>query len=142
MRFAVFGAGGLGAYYGARLVEAGYEVSFIARGPHLEAMKKNGLKVISPVGDVHLEKLQVTNQTADIGAVDVVIIAVKSWHIAEIIPLLPNSKPFNNFVSDPGKIKKFGILSLSYRLYVLSFTPTICLGKFLTNFSIMFMLNE
>ena len=53
MRFAVFGAGGLGAYYGARLVEAGYEVSFIARGPHLEAMQKNGLKVISPVGDVH-----------------------------------------------------------------------------------------
>ena len=50
MRFAVFGAGGLGAYYGARLVDAGYEVSFIARGPHLEAMQKNGLKVISPVG--------------------------------------------------------------------------------------------
>ncbi|MEE3292721.1 MAG: 2-dehydropantoate 2-reductase N-terminal domain-containing protein, partial [Pseudomonadota bacterium] len=46
MRFAVFGAGGLGAYYGARLVDAGYEVSFIARGPHLEAMQKNGLKVI------------------------------------------------------------------------------------------------
>ena len=56
MRFAVFGAGGLGAYYGARLVEAGYEVSFIARGSHLEAMQKNGLKVISPVGDVYLEK--------------------------------------------------------------------------------------
>ncbi|MDP7617315.1 MAG: 2-dehydropantoate 2-reductase [Arenicellales bacterium] len=88
MRFAVFGAGGLGAYYGARLVEAGYEVSFIARGPHLEAMQKNGLKVISPVGDVHLEKPQVTDQPADIGEVDVVIIAVKSWHVAEIIPVL------------------------------------------------------
>ena len=88
MRFAGYGAGGLGAYYGARLGEAGYEVAFIARGPHLEAMQKNGLKVISPVGDVHLERPQVTDQPADIGAVDVVVIAVKSWHVAEIIPLL------------------------------------------------------
>ena len=88
MRFAVFGAGGLGAYYGARLVEAGYAVSFIARGLHLEAIRENGLKVISPVGDMHLAKPQVTDQPAEIGEVDVVIIAVKSWHIAEIIPLL------------------------------------------------------
>ncbi len=88
MRFAVFGAGGLGAYYGARLVEAGYTVSFIARGLHLEAIRENGLKVISPVGDMHLAKPWVTDQPADIGEVDVVIIAVKSWHIAEIIPLL------------------------------------------------------
>ena len=88
MRFAVFGAGGLGAYYGARLVEAGYAVSFIARGLHFEAIRENGLKVISPVGDMHLAKPQVTDQPAEIGEVDVVIIAVKSWHIAEIIPLL------------------------------------------------------
>ena len=111
MRFAVFGAGGLGAYYGARLVEAGYEVSFIARGPPLEAMKNNGLKVISPVGDVHLERLQVTDQPADIGAVDVVIIAVKSWHIAEIIPnlgpLMGESTvmlPFLNGVDAPDQL--------------------------------------
>ena len=88
MRFAGFGAGGLGAYYGARLVEAGYTVSFIARGLHFEAIRENGLKVISPVGDMHLAKPWVTDQPADIGEVDVVIIAVKSWHIAEIIPFL------------------------------------------------------
>ena len=111
MRFAVFGAGGLGAYYGARLVDAGYEVSFIARGPHLEAMQKNGLKVISPVGDVHLEKPQVTDQPAEIGEVDVVIIAVKSWHIAEIIPVLGSllgdatvMLPFLNGVDAPDQL--------------------------------------
>ena len=120
MRFAVFGAGGLGAYYGARLVEAGYEVSFIARGLHREAMQKNGLKVISPVGDVHLERLQVTDQPADIGAVDVVIIAVKSWHIAEIIPnlgpLMGESTvmlPFLNGVDAPDQLANaFGEVSV------------------------------
>lgn len=111
MRFAVFGAGGLGAYYGARLVDAGHEVSFIARGPHLEAMRKNGLKVISPVGDVHLEKPQVTDQPADIGEVDVVMIAVKSWHVAEIIPVLGSLMgdatvmlPFLNGVDAPDQL--------------------------------------
>jgi len=55
--------------------------------------------------------------------------------IAEIIPLLPNSSPLTSLSSEPGKIKKLGILSTSYKLYVLSLTPTICWGKFLANFS-------
>ena len=52
MRFAIFGSGGLGGYYGARLAKAGHEVSFVARGAQLEALRKDGLKVLSPLGDV------------------------------------------------------------------------------------------
>ena len=111
MRFAIFGAGGLGAYYGARLVDKGYDVSFIARGPHFEAMRNNGLRVISPVGDLYLENPQVTDQPRDIGEVDVVIIAVKSWHVAEIIPILESligdrtvMLPFLNGVDAPDQL--------------------------------------
>ena len=61
--------------------------------------------------------------------------------IAEIIPLLPSSNPLRSLSSEPVKIKKFGILSTSYKLYVLSLTPTICWGKSLANFSTIWMLN-
>ncbi len=83
MRFAIYGAGGLGGYYGARLAEAGQEVAFIARGAHLEAIRKNGLKVISPLGDAHLKKPTATSDPKEVGTVDVVIVAVKTWQVPE-----------------------------------------------------------
>jgi 2-dehydropantoate 2-reductase len=51
MRIAVMGAGGIGGYVGGRLAEAGAEVTFIARGAHLEALQTNGLTIQSPEGD-------------------------------------------------------------------------------------------
>ena len=83
MRFAIYGAGGLGGYYGARLAEAGQEVAFIARGAHLDAIRKNGLKVISPLGDLHLKKPTATSDPQEVGTVDVVIVAVKTWQVPE-----------------------------------------------------------
>ena len=53
MRFIVIGAGGIGAYYGARLLQAGHQVVFVARGQHLSAMRKNGLRIIHPEFDFH-----------------------------------------------------------------------------------------
>jgi 2-dehydropantoate 2-reductase len=83
MRFAVVGAGGLGGYYGARLAEAGNEVAFIARGAQLDAIRKNGLKVFSPLGDLHLKKVTATSDPKEIGPVDAVVVAVKTWQVAE-----------------------------------------------------------
>ena len=83
MRFAIVGAGGLGGYYGARLAEAGNEVAFIARGAHLDAIRKNGLKVFSPLGDVHLKKVTANNDPREVGPVDVIVVAVKTWQVAD-----------------------------------------------------------
>jgi 2-dehydropantoate 2-reductase len=83
MRFAIYGAGGLGGYYGARLAEAGHEVAFIARGAHLEAMRENGLKVLSPLGDVHLKQPTATSDPKQVGPVDVIVVAVKTWQVPE-----------------------------------------------------------
>ena len=80
MKIAVMGTGGVGGVYGARLAQAGYDVHFIARGAHLAAMRDNGLKLVSQeLGDVLLKPVQVTDDPAAIGTVDIVLFAVKLW---------------------------------------------------------------
>ena len=77
MRIAMIGAGGIGGYVGARLAEAGGDVSFIARGAHFQAMRQGGLRIQSDVGNVFLPNLSASDAPADIGPVDLVIFAVK-----------------------------------------------------------------
>src|SRR5262245_34994952 len=72
-------AGAVGGYFGARMAAAGHDVFFIARGAHRDAIAKNGLKVESVLGDVHLPKPNVTDDPATVGPVDVVLFAVKLW---------------------------------------------------------------
>lgn len=81
MRIAVVGAGGVGGGFGAALAKAGADVTFVARGTHLAAMKRDGLKVLSPRGDTHLVPTQATDNPADIGPVDVVLFCVKLWDV-------------------------------------------------------------
>ena len=81
MRIAIVGAGGVGGGYGAALAKAGADVTFIARGAHLAAMKSTGLKVLSPRGDTHLVPTQATDNPAEIGKVDFVLFCVKLWDI-------------------------------------------------------------
>ena len=81
MRVAVVGAGGVGAGYGAFLAKAGADVTFIARGAHLAAMKSNGLRLESPRGDIHLSPTKATDDPASIGPVDVVLFCVKLWDV-------------------------------------------------------------
>lgn len=83
MRFAIMGSGGVGGYFGARLAEAGHEVSFIARGEHLAALREHGLRVSSIEGDVTLSPVAATEDPATIGGVDAVIVAVKAWQVRE-----------------------------------------------------------
>lgn len=85
MKIAVVGAGGVGGYFGARLAAAGEDVTFIARGPHLEAMGKAGLVVRSPRGDLHLQPVRATRDPAAVGPVDLIIIAVKLWSTEEAV---------------------------------------------------------
>jgi len=78
MKIAVMGSGGVGGFYGGRLANAGYDVHFVARGAHLEAMRKHGLTIENKdQGDIHVAKVNVVEDPAKIGVADIVIIAVK-----------------------------------------------------------------
>jgi 2-dehydropantoate 2-reductase len=79
LRIAVMAAGALGGYFGARMAAAGHDVSFIARGANLEAIRTNGLRVESVLGNLHLPDPHVTDDPAEVGPVDIVLFAVKLW---------------------------------------------------------------
>ncbi len=83
MRIAAMAAGAVGAYFGARLAQAGHDVFFIARGANLAALKKDGLKIESVHGDLHLPKVNATDNPAEVGPVDIVLFAVKLWSTEE-----------------------------------------------------------
>lgn len=92
MRVAVFGAGGVGGYFGGRLAQAGESVVFIARGAHLQAMRSEGLRVDSPAGDFHIARAEATDDPSSAGRVDAVVVCVKAWQVREaaamMIPML------------------------------------------------------
>jgi 2-dehydropantoate 2-reductase len=91
MKIAIMGSGGLGGYFGARLVEGGGDVHFIARGKHLEAMRRHGLRVEGPE-PIHARKVRATDDPRDVGPADVVMLCVKLWDteqaIAQIRPMV------------------------------------------------------
>jgi 2-dehydropantoate 2-reductase len=92
MRIAVIGTGGVGGTFGAALAQAGADVTFVARGAHLAAMRANGLRVEGDRGNTHLHTVQATDDPAGIGPVDVVLFCVKLWDVetagAAIRPLI------------------------------------------------------
>lgn len=94
-KIAIMGAGGIGAVYGARLAEAGHEVAWIARGDHLAALQKDGLKLQSPAGDAHLPGLAASADPSDIGTSDLVLHTTKMTALAEdpgfVAPLVGES---------------------------------------------------
>src|SRR5215510_7106081 len=83
MRVAIFGTGGVGGYFGARLAASGVEVVFIARGAHLEAIRTRGLRLESVQGDVLVHPAQASDSPTEVGQVDVVLLGVKTWQVAE-----------------------------------------------------------
>lgn len=82
MRVAIFGAGGVGGYFGGRLAEAGHSVAFIARGAHLDAILRDGLQVESLAGNFAVRPAEATAAPASVGQVDAVIVCVKAWQVA------------------------------------------------------------
>jgi 2-dehydropantoate 2-reductase len=113
MRVAVFGTGGVGGYFGARLAASGVDVSFVARGAHLDAIRAGGLRVDSVLGDMLIRPAQACEDPAEIGPVDYVLLGVKSWQVeeaAEVMqPLLGEATlvvPLQNGVETPGLLAR------------------------------------
>jgi 2-dehydropantoate 2-reductase len=79
MRMAVMAAGAVGGYFGGRMAAAGHDVTFIARGAHRDAIRRDGLRIESALGDLHLKDLNVTDDPTQVGPIDVVLFAVKLW---------------------------------------------------------------
>jgi 2-dehydropantoate 2-reductase len=88
MKFAIFGTGGVGGYFGGRLAKAGQDVTFIARGKHLSAIIDSGLRVDSIGGDFVIKPVKVTDLPQSVGKVDCVIVATKAWQLTESIEQL------------------------------------------------------
>jgi 2-dehydropantoate 2-reductase len=83
MRIAIFGSGGAGGYFGARLAKAGEDVVFVARGDHLRRIRTSGLQVDSVDGDFVVRPAEATDDPARAGEVDVVIVGVKAWQVPD-----------------------------------------------------------
>jgi 2-dehydropantoate 2-reductase len=84
VKIAVVGTGGVGGYFGARLAAGGNDVTFVARGRHLEAIQRNGLTIQSSRGDLHLDNVHAIDSVQNIETVDLILIAVKLWDTEEI----------------------------------------------------------
>ena len=82
MHITIMGTGGIGGYFGARLAHAGCDVTFVARGAQLAALREHGLRIASPLGDLHLPKVKATDDPASIGKTDLVLFGVKLWDTA------------------------------------------------------------
>ncbi len=88
MKVAIVGSGGVGGYFGGRLAAAGVDVTFLARGAHLAAMRRNGLRIDSPEGNVVLPAVSATDDPATVGPADVVLFAVKLYDVESALPTL------------------------------------------------------
>lgn len=113
MRIAVLGVGGVGGYFGGRLADAGEDVVFIARGTHLDALRSTGLRVDSIAGDFHVQPVSATDDPAEVGPVDAVLLGVKAWQVPEAAqamgPLMGQDTfvvPLENGVEAPSQLSE------------------------------------
>jgi 2-dehydropantoate 2-reductase len=90
MKIAIIGTGGVGGYFGGKLAQSGYDVTFIARGEHLTAMRNKGLLVKSINGDFLIKSVKVTDSIHQIEKPDLVLICVKAWQVSEVAKSLKN----------------------------------------------------
>jgi len=85
VKIAVIGAGGVGGYFGGRLAQAGADVTFIARGEHLRAMRERGLRVEAADGPFSIAPVRATDDPATVGAVDLALLTVKTYALSEAL---------------------------------------------------------
>lgn len=106
------GTGAMGGYVGARLAEAGADVTFIARGPHLAAIQQNGLKVTSPQGDLHINPAKATGDPGAVGPMDLVFLGVKLYDVETAVrDLMPMVGPETGIVSLQNGVETPAIIS-------------------------------
>jgi 2-dehydropantoate 2-reductase len=108
MRIAVIGAGGVGGYFGGKLAQAGHDVTFVARGRHLASLRDRGLVIESGLGNAAIRTASFTDDLAQVGACDVVMLCVKLWDVETVAPQLAPllvgggvAIPFQNGVAAP-----------------------------------------
>jgi len=87
MRIAVFGAGGVGGYFGALLARGGHEVSIVARGAHLAAIQRDGLRIRSALGDFEIRPVRAVAPGGAV-ACDLVVVAVKNYDLVAALPAI------------------------------------------------------
>jgi 2-dehydropantoate 2-reductase len=150
MKFAIFGAGAVGGYFGGRLALSGQKVIFIARGRNLDALRKTGLSVVSVDGDFTVSTVAATDSPTDVGPVDIVLVTVKTWQLADaiqsmaplvgpetvLVPLLNGvdapkvlSKSFGNSRVVIGMAKIIARLTGPAHVHHLGAMPFIALGE-------------
>ncbi len=113
LKVLIMGAGAVGGYFGARLAAAGTDVTFVARGSHLTAIRKEGLRVESPLGDVHVRPAKVIDDPVSVGIVDAVLFAVKLWDTDEAaLRIKPIVKPGTAVISLQNGVQKDDVLRL------------------------------
>jgi 2-dehydropantoate 2-reductase len=112
MKIAILGTGGVGGYFGGRFAEGGEDVWFVARGRHLDALQRCGLRVKSRLGDILVKPIQATDDPAQIGPVDLVIVAVKLWDTADAVraaaPLVGANTTIISFQNGVDAAEQFG----------------------------------
>jgi 2-dehydropantoate 2-reductase len=150
MNIVIYGAGGVGGYFGARLEQSGNRITFIARGEHLKAIQKNGLLVKSFKGDYRVFPATATADISEVTNIDLVLVCVKTWQLKEaalnikpalgkktmVIPLLngvENDRVLCSVIQRNhvlgglsrivSKIEDYGVISH------LSYEPTIVFGE-------------
>jgi 2-dehydropantoate 2-reductase len=111
LRIAVMGSGGVGGYFGARLAKGGADVVFIARGAHLDAMRKHGLRIENDREPITLPHVDVTDDAGSIGEVDLILFAVKLWDTETAArSLLPSIGPATALISFQNGVQKDDLL--------------------------------
>ena len=114
MKIAIMGSGGLGGYFGARLAKGGADVTFIARGVHLSAMRERGLAVEGPE-PIHLPPVKATQDPAEVGVCELVLFAVKLWDTDEALRLIrPMMGPRSTVISFQNGVLKDEYLRAAY----------------------------
>jgi len=90
MKIAIIGTGGVGGYFGARLAQAGHQVTFVARGTHGATIREKGLQLLSPKGDYLVENACVVDSPEKLDEQDIVLIGVKAWQVKDVALQLKN----------------------------------------------------
>lgn len=150
MRVVVFGTGGVGGYFGGRLAQAGEDVTFIARGEHLRAIRATGLRVDSQAGDFVVFPAKATDDVAEVGEVDLVVVGVKAWQVPDaaraikpivrpgttVLPLQNGVDAASQLVDELGPDNVIGGLCRIVSFVVepghirhAGFTPTVIIGE-------------
>jgi 2-dehydropantoate 2-reductase len=115
MKIAVMGSGGVGGYFGARLAKGGADVHFVARGAHLEAMRRDGIAIEGGPDPIRVERVSATDDPKDIGVSDLVLLAVKLWDTQDALKAIrPLVGPDTAIVSFQNGVQKDEYLTAAY----------------------------